>query len=110
MHHVVWIVLLHIDWSREAAVRSLKKRSLEETRELASRATWWNDVLTEVTPTVTVGSVLVQQQLQIPAGEGQWPADRVDFCSRPWSAFAGHVAGDNFTAQEREQERLSQYQ
>lgn len=101
----LWIVLLHITWSREVAGRSLKRRGL---KEVASSATWWSDILREVTPTVPAGHMLVQQQLETPAGAGQWLTGRVDFCSRPWSAFAGGVTGDNFPAQEGEQEGSSQ--
>lgn len=101
----LWIVLLHITRSREVAGRSLKRRGL---KEVASSAAWWSDILREVTPTVTAGLVLVQQQLQTPVGAGQWLTARLDFCSGPWSAFAGGVTGGNLTAKEGEQEGLSQ--
>lgn len=64
-------------------------------------------MLREVTPTVPAGHMLVQQQLQTQAGAGQWLTGNVDFCSRLWSAFAGGVTGDNFPAQEGEEEGLS---
>lgn len=99
----LWIVLLHITRSREVAGRSLERKGL---KEVASSASWWSDIVREVS--VTAGLVLVQQQLQTPAGAGQWLTARVDFCSGPWSAFAGGVAGDNLTAKEGEQEGLCQ--
>lgn len=101
----LWIVLLHITRPREVAGRSLERRGL---KEVASSASWWSDIVREVTPTVAAGHMLVQQQLQTPAEAGQWLTARVDFCSGPWSAFAGGVAGDNLTAKEGEQEGLSQ--
>lgn len=101
----LWIVPLHITRPREVAGRSLERRGF---KEVASSASWWSDIVREVTPTVAAGHMLVQQQLQTPAGAGQWLTARVDFCSGPWSAFAGGVAGDNLTAKEGEQEGLSQ--
>ncbi|KAM7330000.1 hypothetical protein ACRRTK_011613 [Alexandromys fortis] len=96
---------IRVTSEREVAGRSLERRGF---KEVASSASWWSDIVREVTPTVAAGHMLVQQQLQTPAGAGQWLTARVDFCSGPWSAFAGGVAGDNLTAKEGEQEGLSQ--